>query len=153
MMLSAATFVIHDIVALLFVIFVAAMVEIIGGEALAQLVPLGVMVYTVEPVVSERAAVTRPLVQVSVTELPLLLVAMARSDAGDSNVNASPPESETMTLVALRVTRSATEFVAMVNVVAGDVTKRPTGEVKVTEAAWASNATKNPMNRIPIESQ
>ena len=80
-MLSAGTFVVHVIVALLEVILVEVGATVmIGAEALAQLlVAKGVTVYTVDPVAWESVAVSMPPLQDTVAVPPALEVATERS--------------------------------------------------------------------------
>jgi hypothetical protein len=78
--LSAATFVVHVIVALLEVMFVeVGNTVMIGADAFAQLWMVGVTVYTVEPVVWDRVAVSIPPLHDIFAVPPALEVATERS--------------------------------------------------------------------------
>jgi hypothetical protein len=77
--LSAATFVIHVIVALFVVMLVAVTLVMSGADAFAQLLVVGVTVYTVIPVLWERTALSMPPLQDRITLPPPLDVATERS--------------------------------------------------------------------------
>src|ERR1019366_1075079 len=132
-------FVVQVIVALFVVIFAAAMFVMTGGEALAQFVPLGVTVYTVDPVLWDKAAVSMPPLQEWATLPPPLDVATERSYEGESRVKLPPVvcESVTRTLVAFTWRTSAKEPVAIVSVVAGDEKVTDSAVAKFNGAAWA----------------
>src|SRR5450759_1952405 len=132
-------FVVHVIVALFVVIFAAAIFEITGGEALAQFVPLGVTVYTVDPVLWDKVAVSTPPLQDMAKLPPPLDVATDRSYEGESMMKVPPVVCErvTNTLVALTWRASATEPVAIVSVVAEDDKVTDSAVGKLSGAAWA----------------
>ena len=110
-----------------------------GGEALAQFVPLGVTVYTVDPVLWDKVAVSMPPLQERATLPPPLDVATERSYDGERMMKLPPVvcESVTTTLVAFIWRTSATEPVAIVSVVAGDDKVTDSAVAKFSGAAWA----------------
>ena len=115
---------------------------------------VGVIVYTIDPVLWDIVVLAVPAVQLCDTVPPLELVATERPYDGDVSVKVPPVEFErvTATLVAFTVNRSATEPLTVVRVVEGDDSGIFTEEEKVMDAARAENEKTN-ANRAPMESR
>jgi hypothetical protein len=131
-------FVVHVIVALLEAILVeVGAMAMIGADAFAQCWVVGVTVYTVEPVVWDKVAVSIPPLQDTIALPPLLEVATERSYAGERSVKLPLVvcESVTKTLVVFAVNASATELVAIVSVAEGEESVIDSAVEKLSGAA------------------
>lgn len=111
--------------------------SMVRGPPFAQTFPFGIIVYTADPVAWEMVVLVIPDMHEEETAPPPLDEATARSYKGESKVNTPPVELDkvTITLVALTCSRSATDPVAIVSVVVGEVSEILSAVLKLSGAA------------------